>query len=71
MEKSELDMIWPLPGFLFPEGGNVSATREAKLVAAALRDIARQGRGFACMLVKCQVHCVPLVGTSLFENKSQ
>lgn len=49
----------------------MSATREGKLVAAALRDIARQGRSFAYMLVKCQVHCTPLVGTSLFENKSQ
>lgn len=51
-------------------------TREAKLVAAELRDIARQGRSFACILEKCQVsllllNCAPLVGTSLFENKLQ
>lgn len=31
----------------------MSTTREAKLVAAVLRDIARQGRSFACVLEKC------------------
>lgn len=49
----------------------MNAAREAKLVAAALRDIARQGRSFVCILEKGQVHCASLLGTSLFENKSQ
>lgn len=49
----------------------MNATREAKLVAAVLRDVARQGGSFACILEKYQVRCAPLVGTSLFENNLQ
>lgn len=68
-------MIWScfvgFFGFFSSEGGNMSATREAKLVAAALRDIARQGRSFVCTLEKCQVHCAPLLGTSMKTNHSK
>lgn len=62
-------MIWPLLFLPFQKVGTSDLTREAKLVAAELRDVGRQGKNFAWFCQKnAKLMLLPCVSSNLCSS---